>query len=265
VRRTLRAYPALLRVGFAEMVAYRAEFLVWILTSNMPLVMMGLWTAVAADGPVGRFASQDFVTYYLAVLIVRIVTNNWLVWEMTMDVKQGTLATRLLRPISPLVQYSAEHVAAIPMRVAMISPVILVLLWVGGKSLMFGSFERAGVFVVSLLGAWLILFFTMVLIGSLALFVQSALSIFDMWLALHFLLSGYLFPLELLPAWVAPISTATPFRYTLAFPVETWTGKLAMASAWHDLAIQWLFVVIMAAAALTVWRKGMRRFVAFGG
>lgn len=265
MRRTLRAYPALLRVGFAEMVAYRAEFLVWILTTNMPLVMMGLWTAVASDGPVGRFASQDFVTYYLAVLIVRIVTNNWLVWEMTMDVKQGTLATRLLRPISPLVQYSAEHVAAIPMRIAMISPVIVVLLWVGGKSLMFGSFERAGVFIVSLVGAWLILFFTMVLIGSLALFVQSALSIFDMWLALHFLLSGYLFPLELLPAWVAPISTATPFRYTLAFPVETWIGKLSMSSAWHDLGIQWLFVGIMAFAALTVWRKGMRRFVAFGG
>lgn len=265
MRRTLRAYPALLRVGFAEMVAYRAEFLVWILTTNMPLVMMGLWTAVAAESPVGRFGKRDFVTYYLAVLIVRIVTNNWLVWEMTMDVRQGTLVTRLLRPISPLVQYSAEHVAAVPMRVLMVSPVIGVLLWVGGRSLLFGSFERAALFLMSLVGAWCILFFTMLTIGSLALFIESALSVFDVWLAIHFLLSGYLFPLELLPAWVAPISAATPFRYTLAFPVETWIGKLAIADAWHDLGVQWIFVALMATAAATVWRTGMRRFVAFGG
>ena len=48
-----------MRIGFAEMVAYRAEFLVWILTTNMPLVMMALWNAVAADGPVGRFGQRS--------------------------------------------------------------------------------------------------------------------------------------------------------------------------------------------------------------
>ena len=41
-RHVLRAYPTLLRVGVAEVIAYRAEFIVWILTTNMPLVMMGL-------------------------------------------------------------------------------------------------------------------------------------------------------------------------------------------------------------------------------
>ena len=51
-RHVLRAYPALLRVGFADILAYRAELVVWLLTINMPLVMMALWTAVAASGPV---------------------------------------------------------------------------------------------------------------------------------------------------------------------------------------------------------------------
>src|SRR5213079_1094660 len=51
----LRAFPTLFRVGLAEMIAYRAEFVIWILTTNMPLVMMALWTAVASEGAVGRF------------------------------------------------------------------------------------------------------------------------------------------------------------------------------------------------------------------
>ena len=45
VRRVARAYPTLLRVGLSEVVAYRAEFVVWILTTNMPFVMLAIWHA----------------------------------------------------------------------------------------------------------------------------------------------------------------------------------------------------------------------------
>jgi ABC-2 type transport system permease protein len=75
--RTLRAIPALLRIGVAETVAYRAEFLVWILTTTMPLVMLALWTSVASEAPFREYSSDDFIAYYLAALIVRNLTGNW--------------------------------------------------------------------------------------------------------------------------------------------------------------------------------------------
>ena len=43
---TARALPALFKVGFAEAVAYRAEFLVWMLSNTMPLIMLALWSAL---------------------------------------------------------------------------------------------------------------------------------------------------------------------------------------------------------------------------
>src|SRR5262249_3246637 len=49
---TGRALPTLFRVGFAEAVAYRAEFLVWMLSTTMPLIMLGLFSAVARDRPI---------------------------------------------------------------------------------------------------------------------------------------------------------------------------------------------------------------------
>src|SRR5215510_5862464 len=69
--RALRALPTLLRIGVAETVAYRAEFLVWILTTTQPLIMMGLWTRVASEAPFNGFSAADFVAYFLASLIVR--------------------------------------------------------------------------------------------------------------------------------------------------------------------------------------------------
>jgi ABC-2 type transport system permease protein len=114
-------------------------------------------------------------------------------------------------------------------------------------------------------GAWLLLFLTMAIIGSLALFIESALSVFEIWLGLHFVLSGYLVPLELLPSWVRTASDVLPFRYTLGLPVEILVGLVDTAAALRGLAVQWGYVLSLFVVAAVVWRAGMRRFVAFGG
>ncbi|MCC6557138.1 MAG: ABC transporter permease, partial [Polyangiaceae bacterium] len=134
VARALRAYPTLLRVGFAGAIAYRAEMLIWMLTTTMPLVSLALWSAVAARAPVGRFGAPDFTAYFLATLIVRQLTGSWLVWEMNMDIKSGALSQRLLKPVHPLVVYSSENLAAIPLRALLCVPVAgVALLAAGGE------------------------------------------------------------------------------------------------------------------------------------
>ena len=85
--RTLRAIPTLLRIGVAETVAYRAEFLVWILTTTLPLVMLALWTSVANEAPFRSFSAEDFVAYYLAALIVRNLTSTWVAWQVSEEVR----------------------------------------------------------------------------------------------------------------------------------------------------------------------------------
>jgi ABC-2 type transport system permease protein len=260
----LRAFPTLFRVGLAEMIAYRAEFVIWVLTTNMPLVMMALWTAVATEGPVGRFGVREFEAYYVATLMIRLLTNTWMVWQLTMDIKQGSLATKLLRPLHPLLAYAAEHLAAVPIRALMVSPLLVVLVLVTPGHLAVADPLRLAILLASLVGAWLLLFFMMAIIGSLALFVDSATGVFEIWLGLHFILSGYLIPQELLPRWLQATAKLLPFRYTLGFPVETFLG-MDMSRALHELGIQWLYVAALFAGTLLTWRAGMRRFVAFGG
>ena len=110
--RTLKALPTLLRVGVAETVAYRAEFLVWILTTTQPLIMLGLWTSVAREAPFHDYSSSRFVAYFLAMLIVRQLTGNWVAWQVSEEVRSGQMAMRLLRPIHPFFAYAASHAAA---------------------------------------------------------------------------------------------------------------------------------------------------------
>jgi ABC-2 type transport system permease protein len=265
VRRAARAYPTLLRVGLSEVVAYRAEFVVWILTTNMPFVMLAIWHAVASDGPVGRFSQTDFVAYYLGGWVIRLLTSTWLVWELSMEIRGGTLSTRLLRPLHPLFSFSAEHLAALPMRALIVTPVVAALVWSAGDHLAIRDPRVLAIFVAAMVGAWLLIFFTMVLLGSVSFFLESAIGVFEMWLALFAVFSGYLVPLELLPPWVAHIARVSPFDSMLAFPLETLIGMRDVGTAGRDLITQWMYVAGMATVGLSVWRRGVKRYVAFGG
>ncbi len=263
--RTLRALPTLLRVGFSESVAWRAELLVWLLSTNMPLVMLALWSAVARDAPVGRFGQGEFAAYFLAALVVRLLTGAWVIWELNYEIRQGTLAFRLLRPLHPLLAYACENVAAVPLRLVLCSPAVAAFLLVAGPARLTRDPLLLALCPAAVVGAWLITFLAMALVGALAFFVESAGSVFEIWLGLFGVFSGYLVPLELFPPWVAALSRALPFRYMLAAPVEMVIGLVDRTRALQDLAVQWLFVGLLAAAALAAWSAGLRRFAAYGG
>ncbi len=263
--RTLRALPTLLRVGFAEAVAYRAEFVVWLLSTTMPLVMLALWSAVARDAPVGRFGQRDFAAYYLATLVVRLLTGAWVIWELNMEIRQGTLAFRLLRPIHPLVGYACENLAAVPLRILLSLPIAATLLAAVGSDRLTHDPILWALFPVSVFGGWLITFLAMSAVGSLAFFVESAGSLFEIWMGLFGVFSGYLVPLELFPPWVGAIARFLPFRYMLGFPVEAVTGLLSRAEAFRELGAQWLFVLGLVLLVRALWRVGLRRYAAYGG
>ncbi len=265
VLRTVRALPTMLRVGLAEAVAYRAEFLVWLLSTNMPLVMLALWSAVAREAPVGRFGQKDFAAYYLATLVVRLLTGAWVIWELNYEIRQGTLAFRLMRPVHPLVAYACENVAAMPLRLLISLPVAVGILYGLGTGFVTHDPVLLAIFPVAVAGAWLITFLAMAIVGALAFYVDSATSLFDVWLGLFGVFSGYLVPLELFPGWVGALARFLPFRYMLAFPVEMIIGMQSRGRAVLELGVQWAFVAFLLAAASGMWRLGLRRFAAFGG
>jgi ABC-2 type transport system permease protein len=264
-RTVLRAMPTMLRVGFAEAVAYRAEMFIWVLSTTMPLVNMVLWMAVARTAPVGRFGQADFVGYFLATFAVRQLTSSWAAWLINWEVRQGTLSMRLLRPISPLWAYAAENVAGFPMRLLVALPVVgLSVALVGPRALPQHGWQWA-FFVVSVLGGWAITFLANVTIGGLSFFLGSSQKVMEVWLVLYFVCSGYMYPVELLPSGLRTLIAWLPFRYQMGLPVELMTGAHDWREALWLLGAQWAWVAALVGLTVLVWKQGVKRFAAFGG
>jgi ABC-2 type transport system permease protein len=255
----------MLRVGLAEAVAYRAEMIVWVLSYTMPLIMLALWAAVARDAPVGRYDQRDFAAYFLTTLVVRMLVASWVVWEMTMEIRQGSLAMRMLRPIHPLVAFSAQNLGAIPLRFAMGVPVLAGTFAFTGLDVLSGDPVQWLTVPFALAGAWLMTFLVQCLVGMLAFYWDSSLSLYDLFLGFYLVGSGYVMPLDLVPSSLGALVQWLPFRYMLSLPVESMLGLCDRAASLQGLAVQWTYVAALLALTALMWRRAARSFAAFGG
>jgi ABC-2 type transport system permease protein len=227
--------------------------------------MMPLWLAVTREGPVAGLDAGGVVAYFLATFLVRQLTSAWVAWQINFEVRQGTLAMRLLRPVSPLLTYAVEHIAAIPVRVAIAFPVAVgLLVWLAPEPLP-GDALGWALAALALAGAWLLTFFVQVAIGALSLRLQSSLKLMDVWFAGFLVFSGYLVPLRAFPGWLQGVVDWMPFRYQIGLPVELLTSAHATPEALALLGRQWAWVAVTTAVALSAWRLGLRRFAAYGG
>src|SRR5262245_17199334 len=113
MRSTLNKARALLVLWFSHMSAYRAEIVIWILTGSLPLIMLAIWIgkAQAAGGAVGGFSPQDFAAYFLSAWFSQQMIVAWVAWEIDFQIRQGTLSSKLLRPLDVFWEHIAAHLA----------------------------------------------------------------------------------------------------------------------------------------------------------
>ena len=260
----LRAMPELLRVGLAGMVAYRAELLIWILTATLPLVMLALWDTVAADGPVAGLGQAELARYFAVTLIVRQVTGAWVVWSLNWEIRSGTLSPKLLRPVHPLWVSGAETVAAIPLRLVVLIPLLGLLVawrpelvaWPGAPWFLLGFLSAA-------LAAGLA-FLAQAFFGILSFWLDQSMGLLGLWFSAWAVCSGYVAPLAVFPDWARLTLDLLPLKSMLGTPVELLAGQLSGPDALWAVALQAAWLVVAFALVSFTWTRGVRRYGAFG-
>jgi len=83
--------------------------------------------------------------------------------------------------------------------------------------------------------------------------------------AFEYLASGHLFPLDMLSPGVKQILFLTPFPYQLYFSIQIYMGKISGGALWSGLATQILWVIVAYGFARFMWRRGVKKYSAFGG
>ena len=95
---------------YAFNVEYRAELLLWVLSSSLPFIMMGIWMEATIKGEF-LLDKLQFSRYFLAVFIVQSMTPVWVIFDFEVEIVEGKLSPKLLQPIDPVWHHVANHIS----------------------------------------------------------------------------------------------------------------------------------------------------------
>ncbi len=275
----LRVWWTMLVISLEERLVYRGDFALGTLMRFLPIVtQVFLWTAVFAAtsrADIAGYSRNDIVAYYLLTMVTRAFSSMpGLAGGISRSIRDGSVKKYLVQPVDYVGFLLAARMAHKFVYYAVaILPFAAVFFLCRGYFPPPPDAATIAAFLLSLVLSFLLGFFMEATLGMLGFWVLETASIVFAYMLVQYLLSGHMFPIDMLagvPTGVAGVSLADvvrwlPFEYTAYFPSAVWLGKVRGAALVRGLAVEVAWVVIMAVACRIAWWRGTRRYAAYGG
>lgn len=267
----MKKYLHVISIGLQSNLAYRVNYLTRTLFSFIPLfAMLSLWQTIYRNhqgAATSGFSQAQMMFYYLLVAVVDVLTAvNEDDWQIAADIREGNISQFLLKPIDylwyRLCLFFSGRIAFIAVAAL---PLALFIICFRQYVLPPASIDAVLVFPFSLLLTALLQFFISYAMAMLAFWLLEISTFIFILFAFEYLASGHMFPLDILPPALRDVLSFTPFPYQLYFPISIYLGKSAGMEMWRGLCIQSLWVLAAYAFARWMWRRGIKRYSAFGG
>ncbi|MDD5934586.1 MAG: ABC-2 family transporter protein [Clostridiales bacterium] len=229
----------------------------------MPLVYMLVWIAAAGSSGIGAFSKNDFINYYIILIVVNQLTypvSNWTVGD---SIFSGDFSNWLLRPLPPVYEAIASDLAVkvICVPFAFVFSVLLTLIF--GLTISCTP-QQILCFLLALLLAQILRFTVGYALALLALKKAQTNAILNVNNTLVLLFSGQLIPTVLLPDFIERINFFLPFRYMLGFPIEVLLGKVGGSALLTGFIVQAVWIVLSLLLRKIIWKTGMKYYSAVG-
>lgn len=259
-------YVQQFKTSLASMLQYRAALVIWLIGHILePLISLVVWSAVSrsSGGSVGGFSAADFAAYFLVLMLVNHATYTWVMFTYEYQVRQGTLSSVLLRPLHPIHSDIADNVSSKLVTLPGMLFVAAILMVVFRPAFHFVPWAMAA-FLPALFLAFIVRFLVEWTLALAAFWTTRVSAVNQVYFVAALFLSGQIAPLSLLPFPVRVASAILPFRWTVAFPVELFLGRLTPVQALTGMAAQSAWLILSLVLLRFVWRAGVRVYSAVG-
>ena len=263
----LKIFQRLWQVNWAEQWQYRANLIMylfyWLVS---PIIYLAVWTSIAiSKGSVGGLTANDFVTYYMTLLIVDQITSNIVIHTFAYKVQDGTLSNELVRPIHPMLTNAlVNNIAFKALTIMGFVPIWIILFFLYKPD--YSSVTFTGI-LLSIPAMFMGLFVDYLLsasITALAFWTTRVYSIHEFYYALLLLFSGQFVPLTLMPKLIQVVAQYLPFQLRIYYPIQLILGKLSGAQIVQGYIVGGIWLIASLLIFNLVWRNGVKRFSAVG-
>ncbi|GBF75504.1 ABC transporter permease [Paenibacillus sp. 598K] len=261
----LRKYEAVGVITMRHQLAYVTDFVLRSLFLLLILyVFIQLWSAAYAgdtEAVIAGFTLQQIV-WYLVFTESLTMASPRLAEKVEAEVKQGDIATRLLRPLS----YTGYHLAAylgeagLRFLVHLAVGSLIAWLFVGPPDFGLGL----GALALLAPGSFVVAFLLLMTVALCAFWVEETRGLEFVLQKLKFTVGGMLLPLEMMPDWLQSICAWLPFQAVLYVPARMAVSYDAELLRTY-LLIQWGWVAVLGAVVMLMYRRGVSKLHVNGG
>ena len=247
-------------------IEYRGAFLIYMINIVAgPLVSLMVWLTVAGQGVRLPYDRGQFVTYYVLLSVVSMLTSTWAGGFLAENIRMGSLSPKLLRPVSPLAGYIGNNLGEKIIKLPLLLPLSLLMAVAFHDDLRLPADPSAWLlFLVALPLAAAVAFLLDVVLCSLAFWMDDVWGLLRLKALVGAFLAGQFVPLALFPPELSGFLEAQPFRYTLSFPLEVLTGHLSPADMARGFAWQVGYCAGLWVCYRVEWHFGLRTYSATG-
>src|SRR5258705_2178554 len=255
------------QVNWAEQWQYRANLLMYLLYWLVsPIIYLAVWTSIAnSKGNVSGFTANDFITYYMTLLIVDQVTSNIIIHSFGYKIQDGTLSGELIRPIHPMLTNAlVNNVAFKGLTIMGLTPIWIILFFLFRPDFSHVTLTGILLAIPAMVMGFFVGFLLSAAITALAFWTTRIYSIHEFYFALILLFSGQFVPLTLMPKLIQDIAQYLPFQLLIYYPIQLILGKLSAQQIVQGYVMGFIWLLVSFFLFNSVWRQGVKRFSAVG-
>jgi ABC-2 type transport system permease protein len=263
----LLIFKRLWQVNWAEQWQYRANLIMYLLYWLVsPIIYLAVWTSIAnSKGSVSGFTANDFITYYMVLLIADQITSNIVIYSFGYKIQDGTLSGELIRPIHPILTNALVNNVAFKILTIMgMTPIWLILNFLFKPDFSSVTWQGVLLSIPAMLLGFMVGFLLSATITSLAFWTTRVYSAHEFYYALILLFSGQFVPLPLMPKLIQDIAQYLPFQLLIYFPVQLILGNLSSSQIIQGFVMGTIWLALSTILFNRVWREGVKRFSAVG-
>lgn len=263
----MKKYLLFFNVALHAQLTYRGALLIRALRDLLWVIsFVLLWSALFKQkAEIGGFTFQAMITYYILAKLIDQIYSYEPSRIMSRDIITGDLSNFLTKPLKYfgyLFFLAAGRRTArnLPSFAIAISVFIFAPQWVTFPP----DLISFAVFLISAFLSWILLFEFVFLLGTISFWISETSNLRTAFEQGVLLLGGLWIPLNLFPKQLSDFLGILPFRYLYYQLINIYQGKVQGFDLLSSVLIQTIWIIILFGVCYLTWKKGVKRYEAYG-
>jgi ABC-2 type transport system permease protein len=266
----IATYKRAFAIGMQNALEYRMDFALNMVAAVFPIfIQLFMWSAIygkTGQGAMFGYTYPQMIAYTVLAGILNRLLRTGFEYEISQDIKTGGLNKYIIRPVYHFPFQLALFLGSKSVQTGLMSLIVFVSTFFVARAtgLPIGAAQVAG-FLPAFALAFVLNFLLYYLMSAIAFWLAEIGFFFEAVRIVFIALSGGVFPIDVLGERVAAALRWMPFQYTINFPVDVLNGRIAGEGLFQGIAVQLIWIGLLAGLAAWVWKVGAKKYVAVGG